>query len=250
MDVTQRIIDCARERAAGIVVEDFCIGVGYTGIKLSDGSGGVSYTFRNDLGPGCGVLPGAGRIGVITAEKALDWALSKNLAYASIGIAAANALLNRDYEQGQNITDAIECAPDDIVGMIGWFCPLVNRYKDAKKLFVFERGARLAANRGAAELRPEEDEESLLPECTKVVLTGTCFINKTADRLLSACRNAREITIVGASTPMCPQVLKEYGVTALAGTRIADADLALKIVAHGGGGMDLSPASIKLFERI
>ncbi len=41
MDVTQRIIDCARERAAGIVVEDFCIGVGYTGIKLSDGSGGM-----------------------------------------------------------------------------------------------------------------------------------------------------------------------------------------------------------------
>ncbi len=250
MNVTQRIIDCAKERAAGLFVEDFRIGVGYTGVKLSDGSGGVSYTFRNDLGPGCGVIMGAGRISGMTAEQALDWAMSKNLAQASVGIAAANALLNRDYERGPNIADAVDCDPDDVVGMIGWFCPLVNRYKGAKKLYVFERGVRLSTMRGAAELRPEEDESLLLPECNKVVLTGTCFINKTADALLAACGNAKEITIVGASTPMCPQVLREYGVTALAGTRIADADLALRIVAQGGGGMDLSPASIKLFERI
>ena len=154
MDVTQRIIDCAKETAAGLFVEDFVIGVGYTGVKLSDGSGGVSYTFRNDLGPTCGVLFGAGKYAAVPAEKALGWAMSSSLAQASIGIATANALLNRGYERGPNIADAVECGTEDVVGMIGWFCPLVNRYKDAKKLYVFERGSRKSPT-DTVEIRPE-----------------------------------------------------------------------------------------------
>ncbi len=250
MDVTQRIVGYAKPRAAGLYVENICIGVGYTAVKLSDGSGGVSYTFRGELGPGCGVMRGAGRLCPVPAETVLDWAVSPNLAEAAVGIATVNALLNRGYERGPNIAQAVECEAEDTVGMVGWFCPLVNNFQAAKKLYIVERGLRQEACSGAAEARREDEEEELLPLCGKVVLTGTSFINKTADKLLAACKNASEIIIVGASTPMCPQVLKEYGVTVLAGTRIADADLALRIAAEGGGGMDLSPASVKLFERI
>ena len=49
---------------------------------------------------------------------------------------------------------------------------------------------------------------------------------------------------------MCPSVLREYGVTMLAGTQITDAVRMFQIVAEGGGGMDLSLASEKLLERL
>lgn len=250
MTVEEKIVAQAKGRAGSLTLQDFCIGVGYTGVKLSDGSGGVSYTFRDSLGSACGVLQNAGKLQDIPVTEALDWALSENLAQASIGVATVNALMNRDYTRGPNIAQAIDCTPEDVVGMVGWFCPLVWRYQEAKALYVFERDPESEPAGGITQLLPSEQAYEILPRCNKVVLTGTSFINKTADSLLAACRNASEIIVVGASTPMCPSVLKEYGITVLAGTKITDADRALRIVAQGGGGMDLSPASEKLFERI
>lgn len=250
MRVEERIAAYARSCATGLTLETVCVGVGYTGVILSDGHGGVSYTFRNKLGPTCGVIRQAGKLKGLPAEEVINWMLSDNLAEASVGAAVVNAVLNRGYTRGNNIAEAVECSSDDVVGMIGWFCPLVWKYQEAKKFYIFEQEPESCAPSGKAVIMGEEQAYELLPECTKVVLTGTSFINKTADRLLAACRNAREIILVGASTPMCPAVLKEYGVTVLAGTQISDAPQMMRIIAEGGGGMDLSLASEKLLERI
>ncbi len=250
MSVMKEIAERASARAAGLTVEELCIGVGYSVVKLSDGSAGAAYTFRRELGESCGVLPGAGRLNGTEAGTLLDWADSRSLARSALAVATVNALLNRDYERGGNIVHAVECGETETVGMVGWFCPLVNRYSRAAKLYIFEKALRSSPLPDNTEAHGEEEETALLPHCDQVVLTGTAFINSTADALLEASRNARELVIVGASTPMCPEVLGRYGVTVLAGTRILDADMALRIVAQGGGGMDLSPASAKLLERI
>lgn len=251
MNVTQRLAEYAREKAQGQVIDDLCVGVGYTGVKLSDGTAGVSYTFRNSLGPACGVLKHAGSLLGMPVEKALDWAMSENLAEASVGVATMNAIINQGFSRGANIAEAVECDSTDIVGMVGYFCPLVWKYQNAAKFYIFDKDLRQDEVSGKnTVVMCAAADEAALSQCTRVVLTGTSFINKTADGLLKACKNAREIIIVGASTPMCPEILREYGVTILAGTQITDADKALRIVAQGGGGMDISPASIKLLERI
>ncbi len=250
MTVMEKIAECALPRAAGLRLEELAVGVGYTAVRLSDGSGGVAYTFRNELGETCGVLRGAGTLAGTPAETALGWALSRNRAEAALGVATVNALLNRDYERGGNIADAVECSPADTVGMVGWFCPLVWKYSGAGTLHIFERNLRSAGLPGSARAHGEDEEEALLPRCNRIVLTGTCFINGTADRLLELCRGAEELILVGASTPMCPAVLREYGVTVLAGTRILDAAGALRVAAQGGGGMDFGPYAAKLLERI
>lgn len=250
MKVEERIRDSAKALTAGVTVERICIGVGYTAVILSDGRGGVSYTFRDALGSSCGVLQGAGKVAGIPAVQALDWIGNPNLARAAIGIATANALFNGRFRRGANIAEAVTCEPDDVVGMIGWFCPLVWKYQEAKSLYIFERHTDGVKPSGKAQILLDDQAYALLPQCNKVVLTGTSFVNGTADELLKACTGAKEIILVGASTPMCPEVLRDYGVTVLAGTAITDAELALRICAEGGGGMDLSPASIKLLERI
>lgn len=248
--VEKRIVEEAEKRAGNLILEDVCIGVGYTGVRLSDGYGGVSYTFRDYLGPSCGVIRRPGTLKGTTAKEAVAWMLRENLAEASVGAATVNALLNRGFLPGANIATEVSCGEDDVIGMVGWFCPLVWKYQSAGAFYIFEQKPETCSPSGKARILEADQAEKYLPECTKVVLTGTSFINKTAGSLLAACRNAEEIIIVGASTPMCPSVLREYGVTMLAGTQITDADRMFRIVAEGGGGMDLSLASEKLLERL
>lgn len=250
MTVEEKIVRYAKERAENLTIDAVCLGVSYTGVLLSDGFGGTAYTFREHLGASCGVIRHAGSLKGRPASHVIDWMLSENPAEASIGAAAVNAVLNRGYKRGSNIAEAVSCHPDDRIGMVGWFCPLVWKYQEAEVFYIFEEKAASCPPSGKAQILEAEKAYDLLPACNKVVLTGTSFINKTADRLLSACTNAEEIILVGASTPMCPEVLREYGVTVLAGTQITDAGRMLRIVAEGGGGMDLSPASEKLLERI
>ena len=250
MRVEEKIAEEAARAAGTLTLDTVCLGVGYTGVRLSDGYGGVSYTFRDELGPSCGVIRNAGTLKGMPASEAVRWMLSKNLAEASVGMAAANAILNRGFQKGKNIAEAVTCDSGDVIGMVGWFCPLVWKFQGAGRFYIFERRPETCAPSGTARILDSEKAQDILPECSKVILTGTSFINGTASGLLAACRNAKEIVIVGASTPMCPGVLREYGVTLLAGTQITDAGRMLRIVAEGGGGMDLSTASEKLLEEI
>ena len=70
LSLEEKIIENAKQKALQItgeigrelVVDRLCIGVGYTGMVLSDGHGGVSFTFREELGNSCGVMRTAGHI--------------------------------------------------------------------------------------------------------------------------------------------------------------------------------------------
>lgn len=246
MTVEEKLANEAANRAGDLTLDSVCIGVGYTGVKLSNGNGGASYTFRSQLGHACGVIPEAGELKGIKASEAVKWLLSGNLAKAAIGMATVNAVLNNGYEKGEELSNAVKCESDDVVGMVGWFCPLVKKYQNAKEFYIFEQDPNGVAPVENAEILSEEKAFEILPKCNKVVLTATSFINKTADKLLSCLKDGAEVVIVGASTPIAPTVLKPYGVTLLAGTEITDADKLLTILAQGGGGRDITKASKKL----
>ncbi len=246
----QKALQIAEETGRELVVERLCIGVGYTGVVLSDGYGGVSFTFREELGSSCGVLKPAGHIKGTPVSQLMELAASREMAEAAVGTAAVNAVLNRGFSKGPNISEAMSADSSDTIGMVGWFCPLVRRYQTAGTLYVFEKHPEEYESNQVTKMKSGDEACDILPGCNKIVLTGTSFINKTMESLLKASSGAEEIAIVGASTPMCPEVFREYGVTVLAGSQICDAEKMMSIVAEGGGGMDLAAASDKLFERI
>ncbi len=63
-----------------------------------------------------------------------------------------------------------------------------------------------------------EKQPELLPSCDVVLLSGTTTINGTIDSLLEFCSGAREIVMVGPSTPMYPPGWQGSGITVLAGS--------------------------------
>lgn len=89
-----------------------------------------------------------------------------------------------------------------------------------------------------------------LPRCDVVVITATSVINHSIDEVISYCENAKEVCIVGPSTPLCPEVFRKYNVTLLAGSVVKNPGLILQIVSQGGGTMSMKPAIEQVLVRI
>ena len=245
MVLTIEISRLAARRAGDLTISELCLGLGYTGVKLSDGSGGCCFSCRGELGPQCGTIANAGNLTGMRASEAIALAGSINLSEAALGVATATAILNRDYTAGPNAIEVMEVRPGDRIGMIGYFHPVVQQFKErARELLIFER------NVTAEGLLPDWSEDMYLPTCDVVVITGVTFINKTIDHILALSRKAKEVVIMGASTLMEPETLREYGVTLLAGSRVVDPDRLLRIISQGGGGLDIIPCTEKLCQRI
>ena len=82
-----------------------------------------------------------------------------------------------------------------------------------------------------------DQQPVLLPECTKMIITGSSTINGSIDGLLEMCCNATQIALVGSSTPMFPEGWKDTKVTSLAGAwwpKERKEDI-FRIISQGGG---------------
>ncbi|MBW2067117.1 MAG: hypothetical protein JRJ03_19590 [Deltaproteobacteria bacterium] len=78
----------------------------------------------------------------------------------------------------------------------------------------------------------ESDAHTLIPQADVVAITGTSPTNHTLEHLLELCDSTAYVVMLGDTVPLSP-VLFDYGVHALSGTRVVDADLAHKCVSQG-----------------
>ncbi len=88
--------------------------------------------------------------------------------------------------------------------------------KKVKELIIFDKG--LGHYGSNFELYPMEKQQELIPTCDVVILTGTTTVNGSIDGLLGMCQNAREVVMVGPSTPMFPKGWQDSRLTVLAGS--------------------------------
>jgi uncharacterized protein (DUF4213/DUF364 family) len=233
--------------AAGRTVADVRIGLGYTGVLLDDGRCGLAYTFR-DAAPdrGCNVLDEAGTLAGRAAADVARFARSPDPIAAAIGLATLNALGEPPAAVDADVLDVIDPGAQDEVGMVGFFRPLVEPLRNrAKAVHVFERQADAAAG-----LLPAEAAADILPRCRIAIVTATSLLNRTMDALLRSCRNAREVVVLGPSTPLQPDLFAARGVTCLSGVWVTDGPRALRIISEGGGTRRLQPALRKVCLRI
>jgi uncharacterized protein (DUF4213/DUF364 family) len=241
------VCDLVLPTAAGRTVADVRIGLGYTAVQLDDGSCGLAYTFRDDIQEGCSVIKSAGTLVGQGASELAAWARSTDPLTAAVGLATLNALIKAP--SGAVETDLLHllgCHADDAIGMVGYFGPLVEPLrKRCETLHILERHARAESG-----LLPEAAAGEVLPRCQIVILSATTLLNRTLDGLLEHCSNAREVAILGPSTPLLRDVFSTRGVTLLSGVRVIDPERALRIVSEGGGTRQFGGAVKKLTARL
>ncbi len=238
--ITQNIVDEALKRCGNKTILDIRAGLGYTSVLLSDGGCGLAYTFRNDLGACCTSMEKAGKLIGMNAEEVIPWLMEDNRLKAAIGLATANAVFNTNAESygHGNVIDEISIESSDTFGMIGEFRPILTKVRaKAKQVYVFEQKPNLGEG-----LYSEQQIPHLLPQCSVIVITSTSIINHTIDEILPYCANAKQVCLVGASTPLIPELFRALPITLLAGVVVTNADLLLQIVSQGGGTMSMKPA--------
>jgi hypothetical protein len=240
------ICDLLLSPAASHSVTDLRVGLGYTAVQLDDGRCGLAYTLRDDIQEGCCVIKAAGTLVGQQASELAAWAKSPDSLAAAVGLATLNALIAVPLNAVEaDLLSQLEVTSNDVIGMIGYFGPLIGRLRTrGKALHVFER--RPNAESGVL---PDSAAAEILPQCHVVILSATALFNRTLDNLLTSCRNAREVAILGPSTPSLPQVFAGRGVTLLSGVHVVDGERVRCLVSEGGGTRQLGSAVRKLTVR-
>ena len=169
--------------------------------------------------------------GLLLEKNALESAqmvYSASPMEAAIGMAAINSLLNVDEKSCVRL-NASELLADKgkgkRVAIVGHF-PFVPMLRQAvKELWVIERRPQ-AGDFTAAQA------ETLIPQAEVVGITGTAFTNHTIEHLLGLCHPKAYVVVLGGTAPLSP-VLFNYGVDAVCGTKVVNAEETLRCVSQG-----------------
>lgn len=217
--------------AEGLRVEDVRIGLSYTAVRLSNGSVGVAMTFHNDMPHGC-LITDRPMAGMMAAELILK-ADSRDLLERTVAVATINAVLNTHGPEtvSGDVLDILDPGEDDVVGMVGYFGPLVNKLKQrVRELYIFEKELEKAK-----EVLPEEKALEILPDCSLAIITSTSLLNRSFVNIANAARSCSKTVMAGGSTPLAPDVFKPFGITLLSGIIVRDTDSLLRVVSESGG---------------
>jgi len=241
-----QVCDFLMPAAGAAGVTEVRLGLGYTAVQLDHQRYGLAYTLRDDLPEGCGVISVAGTLQGRPASEIAQWARSTNPLESAVGLATLNALAEvPPTAKVGDLLAELKVTSDDVAGMVGYFGPFIEPLRRrAKALHVFERHP--AVDSGVL---PESAAVEILPQCGVVILTATTLLNRTLDDLLACCRSAREVAIVGPSTPLLPAVFASGGVTLLSGVQVVDGQRVLRVISEGGGTRQLGSAVRKLTVR-
>jgi uncharacterized protein len=155
-------------------------------------------------------------------------ALSDGQLEAAVGMATVNSLIEINDNACLELNAAsliLKEGAGKKIAIVGHF-PFVPRIaKAAKKLWVIDK------NPEAGDFS-YTDADQLIPMADVVAITGSAFSNHTIEHLLACCRPGAYVVVLGDTTPLSP-VLFDYGVDAVCGTQVVDADLALRCVSQG-----------------
>ena len=163
-----------------------------------------------------------------SARDLARMAYSESILEAAIGIAAINSLIEVDEHQCTELNAAeliMEKGEGKNVAIVGHFPFIPKVKKHTKELWVIEKNPKEGAF-------TENEADELIPKADVVALTGTSLTNHTIEHLLELCSPRAYVIILGDTAPLSP-IFFEYGLDAVAGTKVVDPELALRCVSEG-----------------
>lgn len=235
-------------QAQALRIERAVLGLFFTGVKLSNGVGGMCATFfdRACCGPSGAARPMPGAIKGLKAVDVLadlhrPQDLRRALAIATLN-ALAQTLWQRDGApanvqrcESEDAFHALRICPGDAVVLVGAFTPYIRALRQrAQPFHVLELDPAAINPEDMPFYQPAERAPAIVPQADVCIITGTTLLNSTLDGLLGLIRPGAEVAVVGPTTTLIPGPYAQRGVTVLGGTRVLDADALLDVLAEGG----------------
>lgn len=237
-----------------ITPKEIRIGVFYTGVVLSSGHAGMSYTPVQEIPEAVccprshAKMPAAGELLNMQIAGLMDYSLDDNALKATVGMATLNALssilLADDtcrYKPSAygNALDLVEITGEDTVAMVGAFPPFIKRIQEiTKKLFVIDKNPKVVGKGDTIKIESADHLKEIIPQADILVITGVTLVNHTLGPILELAKKANEIVVVGPTASVYPEPLFKRGVTVLGGVRITDANQMIHLIGEAGSGYD------------
>ncbi len=213
------------------IVTSVVIGVAFIAVEVEHSQVGLCANIAYTDKGGCNVFEMAGRLAGSSVEEIFGLATEYGYVSRSIALAAVNAI--GDACLGSidgDILDVLDLSGTR-VAVIGLIEPVVEALeRKGCEISVFDK-----RNMTHPLIRPVEEMKKYVSDATFVIITATTIINDTLTEILHLSRNAKDVILMGPTTPMHGQVFKAAGVTWLAGSKVLDGRKAMQIVMEGGG---------------
>ena len=261
--ILEETVQLIRERMAGrlasLAIEEFRVGVFFTGVRLESGHAGVAFTPIGEIPEAvccpssAARMPDAGKLTRKDIDELIAYAMSPNPMKSAIGVALLNALSHYLFENapaqhydihyGRDGLDYMEISPPDTVCLVGAFTPYIRRFKTSgNQFFIIEKTPEALRPAEMKYYRPPTEVPHVLSESDVVIITGAAIVNHTIDTLLNQTKAGSRVGIIGPTASMVPDVYFKKGVDIMAGVRITDPETMLRILGEGGSGYHLSNA--------
>jgi uncharacterized protein len=233
------------ERLRGITVDRLAIGIFFTAVKLSCGSGGISYTpaLEIHLDPTRPPLDkepqprfkGMPVIEVLASRN--DSILFRTIRLVVMNALAAPLHMQGKYRviEGPDVLDLLNLDRVKRIAMVGAILPFVNRLKDMPglDLKVIEKKNETLSEDVRSFCVPIEQTRQALAECDLAVITGAAIANGTIDSLLDWKPPNALAIVVGPTASFVPDALFSRGVAVVSGVIVSDPDQAVDMVSEG-----------------
>jgi uncharacterized protein (DUF4213/DUF364 family) len=252
-ETTHRLRGLLGAEMEEITVERVVLGLFFSGVKLSNGHGGICFTPIKSIPEAvccpssARAMPDSGRMKGENVTSFLDNMLAGNPLRKTIGIAALNALSSA-YWAGKpevgyrirtdvDVLDNIDLPDDAYVAVVGALIPFVKVLKKRGRPFsILELDPRTLKEDEMPFFVPPEKAAEKIPQADLLVITGTTLINDTLAGILQLKKPGARVIVVGPTASMLPDAFFERGVTVLGGIMVTDPDRVLDLIAEGGSG--------------
>lgn len=236
-----------------LTVSRAVIGLFFTGVKLSNGAGGICFTPIKDIPEAvccpssARAMPSSGRLAGRSVDAHLKELTGDPPLKKALSIAVLNALSATCWEQSPPAGYTLETGIDPVDGslipedahvvVVGALAPYIKMLKGRDRPFsILEKDTRtLKLDEMPFYVPPEESSEAIA-KADWLIITGTTVINDTLEGILSAARPGAEIILVGPTASMLPDAFFRRGIKAIGGITVTDADRLLDVLAEAGSG--------------
>ncbi|HML38469.1 MAG TPA: DUF364 domain-containing protein [Bacillota bacterium] len=241
--------DLLGKKLDAITVERAVFGLFFSGVKLSDGQGGLCFTPVKDI-PQAVCCPSSARAmplsGKLQGRSAVDYLAdleSDNILRKTLAIATLNALsascwkegAARGYElqTGVDAFDDVEIPKGGKSVVVGALVPILKRLIAADADFkVLEMDKRTLKGKELDHYAPPEDSYKYVPDADLLIITGVTVLNDTLPGLLEMVKPSAQVIVAGPTASMMPDAFFKRGVTVL----VTKPDEVLDIISEGGSG--------------
>ncbi|MBI5239045.1 MAG: DUF364 domain-containing protein [Elusimicrobia bacterium] len=222
-------------------VERAVVGVVFSGVKLSDGSGGLAGTPRpegrwlQEAPQPPGALAGLPAAGLL--EPWPEDPYRRALAVAALNALSAPWLRPERYRvvADRDALALLELKAGMSVALVGAFSSYIDRLKAVSglRLKVLELRAEALRDADRGLFVPAFRAAEVLPGCDAVLITGMTVVNETLEGLLALAAPKAQVILVGPSGSLLPDELFARGVRWASGCVVCDPDAALDLLSQG-----------------